>query len=225
MFLQINYTEAIAGRSTTGAGFSFAGEANPHAMIDAGWNPYFPKELFEHKAGAATFDARIFDEFSCALTSRTGSLHTKDSAGLHDLAATAAVTASFRSGTGFRAAAPTFGTHFVSLEFHRLHNAAGGFEQIDFQFASNVFAFARPVAAAPSAKQVAEYAAAKHFAKGFENVLSVVKLMSIAFHSGVAVAIVARSLVAVRKYFERFGRLLKLHNRFMIVRIAVGVVL
>ena len=181
---------AIAGRAAFGAGLAVAGQAYPHAVIDAGGNRHVELGPFLHVAATATIVARVGDSRAGSLARGASGLDAEYAGGLNDLAATLAVRAGGPLRAWLTARAFASGASFIAWQLDILDYAFGGlFErQRDIDANIGTATHAATAAAAPlSAEHLAE-----NVAKRFEDVFNVVELV--------------RELVDVAVRVARLGR-------------------
>ena len=99
----------------------------------------------------------------------------------------------------------------MPLKMDDFCHAAGSFDQIESQVAADVSPFSRSPAATltTTPEDVAKSAITEHPAKRLKDIVEVREVRRAAtgaIDSGVAESIVARSLVAIAKHLEGFGR-------------------
>ena len=188
-------------RSAVRIGIPFAGQSQSNVVVDAGRNRHLALDAFTQIAFAPTTGQGIVDRGASAVAGRASGLHAEDAGALHDLASPAAILALLGLGASSRTAAVALGAFLVPLEMDDLGHAAGRFQQIERNIATDIGPLGprRPPRPRPPAEDVAE-PFAEDAAKGLENVVDVVEVgraSAGAVDAGVAKAVVARTLVGV----------------------------
>ena len=178
MLFDVQEAITVAARAAVRIGIPFAGEPQPHVVVDARGNSDFALHAFLYIPLTATHRARVANDRARTVTGRTRCLHAENACALHDLAAAPAILAVLRLGAGTGTASLTSGAFLVPFKLHCLCDAAGGLEQIERNVAADVAAAGCPAAGAPAARATEDVAktVAEDAAERLENVVDVVEV-------------------------------------------------
>jgi len=203
-------------------------EANARSVFDSGGNLGINGALAQDSAFALALGAGIGNDVARALACRAGTSDAEESLLITDLSAAIAGTAGGRTFPGSGTRTLTFLASLVAAYCDFLFHAEESFLKLESQVFAQIGA-ALNAAAAPSAtaEGIPE---PEEFAEDVAEILEHAgvesgALRSCAAESGVAIAIVNRSLFGVGQDRVSFADFFKPLLRVRIIRIAVGVVL
>jgi hypothetical protein len=229
MVLHFEENVEVAGNAAVGSLLTFAGDAEAHAVVDAGRNGNFDGAGVFDAALAAAFGAALLDDFAGAVAVRASARNGEESLLIMHLATPFAMLADFHARAGLCAGAVAGRAIFHARNFQFGFHASGRVFERELQVVAHVGAtlgtrMSTTATALAAAEDILE---AEHLA---ENVLEFLEdrpefagVEDLIIEAGVAVTVVSGALLRIGKNAVGFAGFAKMMlGDGFVFRVAVG---